>query len=1394
MNSPKSTYRLQLHKDFNFDDVEGIVAYLSDLGVDTVYASPIYKATPGSAHGYDGTDTTRINSEIGSKKQLTELSKRLKARGIKWLQDIVPNHMAYHQNNSWLMDVLELGHSSRYSHHFDTALSSIFMDGKLMVPILGKPLETAIESKELNILSFRNRFYLDYYGQRVPLNPASYPHILGRAKKTLSNDAIKLSKQIGKASATLSSPEWDQQRKELFGLLRSPENRKSVADLITQLNDDTDFIAAITDAQHYRLCHWQETDRKITFRRFFTVNGLICLNTHLPEVFADTHALTKRLYSEGIIDGLRLDHIDGLYDPSKYLRDLRSFCGPETYIVAEKILEHGEKLPEDWPIQGTTGYEFLALVNNLLTDRRSEKKLDRFYTDWIGLSESVEEQQIQKKADILSNHMQGELDNLARLFAQLDLGLEDHTLDNVSLRQAIAAFLVYFPVYRLYEAGFPFSQNSLSVISGVFKAIKADQYADKKGIKALEKMFKLAQKKPDADYSKRAATFFLRCMQFTGPVMAKGVEDTLMYTYHRFIGHNEVGDHPSYFGINRKHYHREMLRRQEKWPLALNGSATHDTKRGEDVRARLQILTAIPDLWTAKVTHWWTLIQESYTGKVPHRNDVYFLFQTLFGAYPLPGEPTEGFEERLQAYLEKYLREGKERSDWAAPNTEYEQEFKNFASFLLIPENTFFQDFNVFLLEWADYGITNSLAQVTLKMTSPGAPDVYQGTELWDFSFVDPDNRRPVDYELRRRYLQDIENQSHTQLPSSLWSQRYNGKIKLWLTQTLLQLRKRSATLSANSEYLPLKIKGKHKKQVIAFARRHRQEWLIVAVPLHLAYISGKTGDGVLDIDWADTRIVLPSSQPLTWQHILDKTQGEGTEIALAAVFEHLPIAILHAEEPEKKRTAGILLHITSLPSPFGIGDLGPEAYRFAKQLQAAGQHWWQVLPLGPLSTEQFYSPYSTLSTMAGNPLLISLDLLVQDGFLDTEEVILHNLPSSDQVDFAQVEAVKNSLLEKAFDRINAEDLPDFYAFCKEESAWLDDYALFVVLRKEHGNSPWYTWPSEFRHRDKKVLAAFSKDRAKEIEREKWIQYTFVKQWQQLRAYCNDRNVHLLGDVPIYVSYDSADVWAHPELFSLDDDGKLKGIAGVPPDYFNSEGQLWGMPVFNWAALKKQKYAWWIQRLMQTRKLFDHVRLDHFRAFASYWEVPAEKKTAIHGKWKKGPGQDFFEHVKREFGELPFVAEDLGEIDQDVYDLRDHYQIPGMKVLQFAFGDDLPVSPHIPHQHGQKFFVYTGTHDNNTSLGWFSHDIDKQTKSRIGQYLGKKISKKNCTDELIRMAYASVAKATIVPMQDILNLGEENRMNTPASTTGNWTWRMQIHAFNEKAIQRLKRYTELYDR
>ena len=492
-----------------------------------------------------------------------------------------------------------------------------------------------------------------------------------------------------------------------------------------------------------------------------------------------------------------------------------------------------------------------------------------------------------------------------------------------------------------------------------------------------------------------------------------------------------------------------------------------------------------------------------------------------------------------------------------------------------------------------------------------------------------------------------------------------------------------------------------------------------------------------------------------------------------------------------KKRTSGTLLHITSLPSKYGIGDLGPQAYNFADFLIKAKQRCWQVLPLNP--TER--SPYNSTSAFAANTMVLSPELLYREGFLKRKEIQAAKVLPETRVNYRSVIAHKQKLLTIAFERFKrTAKKPGYESFCSKNENWLEDFAMFSALRQYFRYCPWCEWPREVRDRNKGALKSAKTQLADNMDREKFLQYMFSRQWHCLKRYCNQRGIRIIGDIPIYVSRESSDLWAHPENFKLTNTKKPRVIAGVPPDSFSRTGQLWGNPVYNWQALKKRDYRWWIQRIKQQLSLFDIIRIDHFRGFIACWEVPIGLKTAKNGKWARGPKDDFFKVLLEQFPSKPFIIEDLGYITADVTEVIEKFQFCCTRVLLSAFDGNPATNPHCPYNHVKNSVVYTGTHDNNTTKGWFSKEAGPEAKRRLFDYFGQKIPAGRVHWELIRLAMSSVANLVIIPMQDVLGLDERARMNRPGTIKNNWNWRLGPKEKRASIARKLTRLTEIFGR
>jgi malto-oligosyltrehalose synthase/4-alpha-glucanotransferase len=1350
MLDPMSTYRIQFHKDFTFKDFSTVVPYLYDLGVRTIYASPIYKAVPGSMHGYDVTDPNQINPEIGTLEELRQLSAQLKSYDMLWFQDIVPNHMGFHHQNPWLMDVLKNGEDSPYRQYFDLITANLEKD-PLMVPFFGEDLETVIANGELQLIEQRGEKFLKYFDSQWPIR--------------------------------------------------------------TDLPDSKDLnMLELATHQYYRLCSYKETNSRINYRRFFTVNNLICLNMQRADVFDDYHRLTKSLLEEGIFQGLRIDHVDGLADPAGYLKWLRMLCGEETYIVVEKILEPGEQLPRSWPVQGTTGYDYLGLVNQLFTNQKAERKFDAFYKDVSNSSRPVHLQLLKKKRTFLSQYMQGELDNLYQLLEDLKLNFlepdneTNHQEDSKQvIKKLIADLLVHLPVYRFYPDSYPLREEESAALQSIFEEMaESGDYG-----KALPKFRDFVMGIGASERKDDPVLIFLkRLMQFSGPLMAKGVEDTLMYTFNRFIGNNEVGDSPEVFGITTAEFHDQIALRFRYWPYSMNATATHDTKRGEDARTRLAVLTDLRAEWITEVSTWQEMNKGVKSSNSPDGNDEYFIYQTLIATCPETGPDEENYEQRILDYIEKALRESKRNSEWEEPDLDYESRTKDFIQYLLDPARDFWPRFSRFLKKVSAFGKLASLCSMVLKHTLPGIPDTYQGTEFWDLSMVDPDNRRPVDYISRTKLLDHV-LKSQVEKGLKGFTDDTTGQVKIQMLNALLRLRKRNPQLLAKGIYVPLKVKGKYATNVIAFGRQYEDEWLIVAVAINFSAIA-KSATAFQELDWEDTRIVFPHAlrgATATYEDALSGTPiapeqadwaGEKV-LEISSLFKMQPFAIRSVSLALNKRGAGLLLPVSSLPSTYGIGDFGPAATQLLYFLSNSGMKYWQVLPMNPLSGEQAYSPYSSTSVMAGNTLLISPEELAEAGLLSRGELHNYKRKIKRNISYAKVSKLKDELLTLAFQswksRASVISEAEFQRFCQKQTHWLEDYVLFVQISRLEQNKPWFQWPGKLKNREPNALNAIRKQHAVQLEALSWQQFVFFRQWHNVKNHANALGIKIIGDLPFYAAHNSADVWTHRKLFSVDTGGQVSGIAGVPPDYFNADGQLWGMPVYNWKTMARQDYKWWTDRISRNLEIYDQLRLDHFRAFSEYWEVPAGSDTASTGVWKPGPGVKLFESLLNNNDRLPLIAEDLGEISQDVYELRDAFGLPGMKVLQFAFGADMASSIHAPHNFESKnCIVYTGTHDNNTTRGWYEQEADQQTRGNMEKYIGVKITRQNAALQMIRLAFSATADVAIVPMQDLLNKSATSRMNTPASIRGNWAWRLKPNELKPGIAEVIRTYLDLYGR
>ncbi|MFC5270202.1 malto-oligosyltrehalose synthase [Adhaeribacter terreus] len=905
---PAATYRIQFHKDFTFRDLLAQIPYLKMLGIDTVYASPVFKARPGSTHGYDVTDANTLNSEIGTPEDFEKLQQTLKENQMYWLQDIVPNHMAFHQDNGWLMDIFENGPSSEYYNFFDINWNheNEELTGKVMAPFLGSTPDEAIANGDLKLVFCEDGFKIQFYENQFPASLISWPLIL----KNLAKNAIENEAKTAGLFELLKSIETEtdlkklhEKKEEILSFLRKTELKKWLENGMEILNKSQEQLQEILDKQYFRLTLWSRSDAEINYRRFFTINELICLRMEDSEVFQKYHAFIAEQYKKGSFQGLRIDHIDGLADPVTYLKRLRELVGETCYISVEKILDLGEELPQNWPVQGSTGYFFLAIVNQLFTSTKKENIFNEIYFEQVpDVQDSDYELLVfEKKMYMLENHMQGEIDNLFSLFRDSELLPATPGYSEKQLKAALQILLAAFPVYRLYTNKLPVAGQDADVLEKAFARAEKFALHLKKELTYFHQLFQEDIQALPVSAEKRLH-FLMRCQQFTGPLAAKGVEDTTFYNYNRLISHNEVGDDPAIFGITINRFHQEMLERLKSWPLAQNATSTHDTKRGEDARMRLNVLSEMPEKW-AEILQKWQAVNQQFLQTInnqqaPSKNRIYYLYQALLGAFPMHGKPENDFKERVNAALTKAIREAKMYSNWSEPNEAYENEVLNFLEHILADDTEFNNSFLPFVKQLSFYGMLYSLGQTLLKITAPGIPDIYQGCELWDLSMVDPDNRRPIDYELRKNYLQELaqlpENSRENALKSMMqnWP---NGKIKMYTTWRALQFRKANANLFTQGEYIPLQTS--ENENVLAFARKLEQHWCLVLVPLNVVNLTEAEHFPLCQKTWQHATIYLPVHAPENWKNIFtNEAISLRNEVVLAEVFASFPIALLTSE------------------------------------------------------------------------------------------------------------------------------------------------------------------------------------------------------------------------------------------------------------------------------------------------------------------------------------------------------------------------------------------------------------------------------------------------------------------------------------------------------------------
>jgi (1->4)-alpha-D-glucan 1-alpha-D-glucosylmutase len=974
---PVATYRLQFNAHFRFSNAREIVPYLHQLGISDIYASPYFKASAGSIHGYDILDQNRLNPEIGTEQEYGDLCEALQRQDVGQVLDIVPNHMCIEgHGNAYWMDVLENGPCARYAGFFDITWHPVKkeLENRILIPILGDQYGTVLESGELRLSYEEGSFYINYYDHKLPVIPKTYGRILmfcrDGLEQELSADSPQLQELMSIITALEHLPPTTELRPELIAeryrekevikrrLHSLYQNSSAIREFIDANvavfngtpgdSHSFDQLDALLQEQVYRIAHWRVATEEINYRRFFDINSLGAIRVEESAVFAETHRLVFSLVAAGKITGLRIDHADGLRDPEEYFKRLQAACFLQRYVsssdtvidedaihaeyvrlvaadpgykpfylIGEKILLKAEKLPEAWPVFNTTGYDFANQVNGLFVDTSHATRFEKLYTRFLGQRIDFQDCAYESKKLVMHQAMSSELNSLGNYLNRISEH-NRHTRDFTlySLIKSIVEVIACFPVYRTYINSFDVPERDQQYIEAAISRAKRRNPA----ISALVFDFirdVLLLRFTDDMTMKGKATwldFVMRFQQITGPVMAKGVEDTAFYRYNRLVSQNEVGGSPDRFGISLEAFHGQNIERCKNRPLAMLATSTHDTKRSEDVRARISVLSEIPELWHEGLSRWnrqnHKLVSMVDDAPVPDRNEEYLLYQTLVGTWPLctPEEDEFArFRVRIKEYMLKAMREAKVHSSWINPNISHEDAVLSFIDTILInsPHNKFFHDFASFQKLTTACGIFNSLSQTLLKITSPGIPDFYQGSELWDFSLVDPDNRRQVDFTARTTLLDALVRQEALagtlETAREVVAARHDGRIKLHLTYKSLNFRREHRTLFESGSYEPQLVEGNRREHICAFERSKRDSSILVVVPRFCCSLTGDNTGLPLGPDvWRDTRVVLSSGSAASrfrnvfTDEIIDIDQQKGSVgLMVSDALSDYPVALL---------------------------------------------------------------------------------------------------------------------------------------------------------------------------------------------------------------------------------------------------------------------------------------------------------------------------------------------------------------------------------------------------------------------------------------------------------------------------------------------------------------------
>jgi (1->4)-alpha-D-glucan 1-alpha-D-glucosylmutase len=942
---PLATYRLQFNLSFTFRDASAVIDYLHTLGIGDCYASSYLAAVPGSPHGYDVADPTHLNPELGSDADYEQWLASLERHGMGHLLDVVPNHMGIAKSaNPWWLDVLENGPSSRFARVFDIEWHPVKPElaDKVLIPILGDQYGAVLERQELTVANRHGTFAVRYYDEILPIAPDTFRLILGPALEAwivdhpgeesdelqsvlTASDHLPSRSSRDEADIAARAREKEVVKRRLAALIdRSQAVRRYVDGCVTRLNGvagqprSFDWLDSVLNAQSYRLAHWRVASEEINYRRFFDVNQLAAVRMEDPAVFEEVHRFLFELIRRGGPTGLRIDHVDGLFAPGDYLQRLQSRISDITgrdgpyYIAVEKILSADEEMPSDWPVAGSTGYEFAAVVNNLFIDRRNERAIDEIYRRFTRDRTSFEELGYRSKKQVLHETMSGDINSLGHQlnrFSERDRHFRDFTLYNLisTLKDVIACF----PVYRTYiDAVHPVTSGDRARIRAAITCAKQrGPVVTRLVFDFLEHLLLKETPIAAAAQCEERARFIGKFQQITSPVAAKGIEDTVFYVFNRLLSLNDVGFDPTQFGLEPAAVHAWMDHRQRCWPSALSTLATHDSKRGEDVRARLNVLSEIPGAWKPAVAKWRSLNRRFKTEvrgePAPDSNEEFFLYQTLIGMWPF--ERDDRVRERLREYMIKAMREAKVHSSWLSPDEEHERAVLRFVDAILDRRRSavFLQSFEELWQRVAELGIYNSLSQLLIKITAPGVPDFYQGTEMWDFNLVDPDNRRPVDYARRRAVLEALDAApSNPDLVDELLRTRQDGRIKMFVIKRALAARAQRRDTFERGEYVPLQASGARRDSLFAFARTYRGDTVITCVPrLPAALIPDASTLPIGSAVWGDTILEVPAgaSERFTSPFVdlltgarLDAAPGDGRILLpTALLFDRLPVALV---------------------------------------------------------------------------------------------------------------------------------------------------------------------------------------------------------------------------------------------------------------------------------------------------------------------------------------------------------------------------------------------------------------------------------------------------------------------------------------------------------------------